>query len=232
MKSLKFCLALLLVPSCVAVTLVLAEVLYAMWLDEAGAWTMNLRGLAIGIVLWLVLYVSMTRPIWTYILAHELTHLLWAWMLGIRASNLRITKKGGSVTVERNHFLVTLAPYFFPFYTLLVILVRLVINLFFDTSLYEPFWLGCVGLTWAFHLTFTLSALRENQPDIRLEGRLFSYTIIYLFNVLGVVCWIVLVTRLPLDWLMRALLEAHKTVLEWERWLIWLVVSKITSHFS
>ena len=233
MRGLKFVMALLLLPSCVAVTLALADLLGHLRLEAQGApWSANLRGLAIGFFLWVVLYMAMPRPTRAYILGHELTHLLWAWLLGIRASDLRITARGGSVQVERNHFLVTLAPYFFPLYTLLVILIRYAVNVFHDTSVYEPFWLGCVGLTWSFHLTFTLSALKENQPDIRQEGRLFSYTIIYLFNVLGIALWISLVTRLSLESLVNALGAAHLVVWEWEWRLARLIAAKFANHFA
>ena len=40
-------------------------------------------------------------------------------------------------------------------------------------------------MTWAFHLTFTLSTLRAHQTDIREGGRLFSYSVIYFLNLAG-----------------------------------------------
>ena len=73
------------------------------------------------------------------------------------------------------------------------------LSLFLDQRVYEPFWLGLIGLTWAFHLTFTITMLRQHQPDIRQHGRLFSYAVIYLLNMLGVAIWIVMVASPTLE---------------------------------
>jgi len=152
-------------------------------------------GLSSGFVLWIILYFSLPRPTRTYVLGHELTHVIWTWLWGGRASDLRVSGKGGSVKVTANPFPVTLAPYFFPFYTFCVLIIYAICAIFFDQSTYVPFWLGLVGLTWAFHLTFTISMLKEHQPDVQQHGRLFSYTIIYLLNIIGIGLWIVAVAR-------------------------------------
>ncbi|HOW96620.1 MAG TPA: hypothetical protein PK634_02405, partial [Kiritimatiellia bacterium] len=103
-----------------------------------------------------------------------------------RVSRFRVGARGGSVTLSKSNFLITLAPYFFPLYTILVIALHGLLALFYDLRAYEPLWLGFVGLTWSFHLTFTVTTLRQRQPDIRIHGRLFSYALIYLLNLLGV----------------------------------------------
>ncbi len=41
--------------------------------------------------------------------------------------------------------------------------------------------------------------LKERQPDIQEHGRLFSYAVIYLFNVLGISLWIVMVASPSLE---------------------------------
>lgn len=123
------------------------------------------------------------KPVRAYVWAHELTHVLWAWLLGGKVSDLRVGPDGGSVRVDTSHFLITLAPYFFPLYTALVLLVYGVWSMFFDLSLYAPFWAGCVGVSWSFHLTFTIHMLWGHQPDIREQGSVFSYTLICLINM-------------------------------------------------
>ena len=42
--------------------------------------------------------------------------------------------------------------------------LRGVLGWFYDLNAYEPFWLGLVGLTWGFHLTFTISTLGAALP--------------------------------------------------------------------
>lgn len=192
-RFLKFLAGLLLLPFCYATTIAFIALLQSIQPDSPAAIPWSVRGLAIGFALWIFLYMAMPRPIRSYVLAHELTHALWGWVMGARIKRLKISRQGGSVTLSKSNFIVELAPYFFPLYTVLVIIVYHALCLFFDLHVYEPFWLGLIGLTWAFHLTFTVSTLLEHQPDIQENGRLFSYALIYLMNVLGIALWIVMV---------------------------------------
>ena len=146
----------------------------------------------LGYALWLAVYFAPPRPFRTYVLAHELTHALWGVLTGARIHRLSVSRHQGSVTLSKNNVLITLAPYFFPLYTMLVIAAYGVLSVFYDLEPYAPFWLMLVGLTWGFHFTFTLSTLLQHQTDITQYGRLFSYGIIYLMNVLGMALWVVL----------------------------------------
>ncbi|MCC7300261.1 MAG: hypothetical protein IT583_04205, partial [Verrucomicrobia bacterium] len=58
---------------------------------------------------------------------------------------------------------------------------------------FEPWWLAAVGLTWGFHVTFTVYMLSQHQPDIQENGRIFSYAIIYLANLFIVALWIIVI---------------------------------------
>ncbi len=198
-RCLKFLVGVLLLPFCFAATRTLASLVASIQPESYRALPPSVWGLLIGFGLWVFLFLSLPRPMRTYILAHELTHALWGWVMGARVSRLRITKKGGSVALSKTNFLISLAPYFFPLYTVLVMLGYYALSVFFDLHTYEPFWLGLVGLTWGFHLTFTIATLLERQPDIRDNGRLFSYSIIYLLNVLGICLWIVCVASPRLE---------------------------------
>ncbi len=192
-RALKWLIGLLLLPVCVSATAALGQLVMGT-VTAPGDWPLSTRALFAGFLLWIVLYLCLPRPARAYVLAHELTHALWGWMFGAEIKGLKVTKKGGHVKLTKNNFLITLAPYFCPFYTLCVVLLYLVLTFFVDMTGYEPLWLGWIGLTWGFHLTFTLSALALHQPDIRMHGRLFSYSVIYLCNVLGIVLWVVTVS--------------------------------------
>ena len=129
-------------------------------------------------------------------------------MMGARVSRLRVAKSGGSVTLSKTNVLIGLAPYFFPFYTMCTIAAHAALSLFMDMAAYEPFWLALIGLTWAFHLTFTATTLMQHQPDIAEHGRVFSYALIYLLNVAGISLWIVAVASPTLLLYGRLLTEA------------------------
>jgi len=152
-----------------------------------------------GLLFWLILYVVMPRPVRTYILAHELTHALWGWMMGARVSNLRVAGDSGSVTLSKTNFLITLAPYFFPLYTMLTIALFAILGLFYEVERFHLWWMGMIGFTWGFHFTFTISTLMQRQTDIQACGHLFSYTFIYSLNTMGVGLWSVVVTSATLE---------------------------------
>jgi hypothetical protein len=95
--------------------------------------------------------------------------------------------------LSKDNFLIALAPYFFPFYTGLVIALWYGVGFFYDLSRWEAWWLVLVGVTWGFHVTFTVYMLSQKQSDVLENGRLFSYVIIYLTNLFFVALWIVLI---------------------------------------
>jgi hypothetical protein len=152
-----------------------------------------------GFALWVVVFVTLPRPARTYIVAHEVTHALWAWAMGAKVHDIRINKQSGSVTLSKSNFLIALAPYFFPLYTILLILTYYALSLFYAVERYHLAWLTLVGFTWAFHVTFTITTLLQKQSDIREHGYVFSYAVIFLLNVAGIGLWVVIVSTATLE---------------------------------
>ena len=204
-KFIRLVIGLALVPLCVAASLMLVQIVRAVQPPSASAVPPGVWAFAAGFGLWLVLFFTAPRPVRTYVLAHELTHALWGWSMGSKVSGLTVAKSQGSVEVEDPNFLITLAPYFFPLYTLIVIAVYNILGLFFAVEQFHLLWLGLVGFTWGFHLTFTVSTLLQKQTDIHEYGYLFSYTLIYFLNVLGIGLWFVAVTSVTLEHVLRLL---------------------------
>jgi hypothetical protein len=190
---LRFLAGLLLLPVCAAATQTLLALIAQVRPDSTAFIPAPALAMAGGYALWLLAYFTMPKPVRTYVLAHELTHALWGALMGARILRMSVSKHRGSVTLSKNNFLITLAPYFFPLYTVLVVVAYYLAGLFVDVRGWTLFWLGCVGFTWGFHLTFTVSSLMQHQSDIQLYGRLFSYTVIYLLNVAGICLWVVFV---------------------------------------
>lgn len=195
---------LLLLPLCVAVTLAMLDMLRSL---TGGSTLVSPQSLWLfgGFFLWLAVWFLVSPPIRSYVIAHELTHALWGMLFGARVRSLRVSERGGSVRISKTNLLITLAPYFFPFYTVLVILLRLLLSLFISPVPLPHLWVFLVGLTWGFHLCFTIQSLLIEQPDIREYGRLFSYAVIYLFNLAGIGLWIVCTTAVTLLSFTRAL---------------------------
>ena len=207
MRLLRFLTGVVLMPLCVAVTLALLDVLRRIpssgsLLSPETAWLLT------GYFLWLGLWFFMPRPVRAYVIAHELTHVLWGLLFGARFRDFQASTKGGSVRLSKSNMLITLAPYFFPFYTILVILLRLLADCFVTHVPFPFAWLFLVGFTWGFHVTFTVQSLMTTQPDILEYGRLFSYVVIYLFNLTGVGLWVVCTTPVTLG-SFASILAAH-----------------------
>jgi hypothetical protein len=197
---------LALIPLCVAVTSALLDLLRGLAGDSGRLFSPEALWLGIGYTLWLVLWFTLPQPARAYVMAHELTHALWALLFGARIRKMRVSATGGSVSLSKTNLLITLAPYFFPFYTVLVLLLRWLVGCFVQPVPLPYVWLFLVGLTWGFHLCFTVQSLLTRQPDILEYGRILSYAVIYIFNMLGILLWLICTTSISLSAVVAALL--------------------------
>jgi hypothetical protein len=176
-KWIKFIIAVLLLPFCAGA----ARALWLVLCASGGAdvvWVPLLAGAAC----WGVIFLLLPRPMWIYVFGHELTHVLWTWIFGGQVKKLKVSSAGGHVVVSKTNFVITLAPYFFPFYTALVIAVFAIGHCFWDWWDYRVWFHLLIGATYAFHVTLTGHALKTQQSDITSQGRVFSAVIIFLGN--------------------------------------------------
>jgi hypothetical protein len=183
----KVLLAVLLLPLCVGATEALGRVLQA----TGGADTVWVPLLA-GVACWLVIYLLLPKPMWLYVAGHELTHVLWTWLFAGRVRRIKVSSAGGHVVINKNNFLITLAPYFFPFYAVAVIAVFGIGHGLAGWRHFLPWFHLVLGAAYAFHVTLTLHVLRTRQPDIVQQGYFFSAVVIWLGNA------VVLLLSLPL----------------------------------
>jgi hypothetical protein len=136
-----------------------------------------------GSLTYLTVHVLFRKPILTYVFGHELTHALFALLFGGSVKAFRATERGGQVTITKSNFLITLAPYFFPLYTFVALLLYLIPGAAEARSA-AGILVFLAGATFSFHLVLTVFFLGADQKDIREQGAVFSYPLIYLFNVL------------------------------------------------
>lgn len=192
MKAVKLLAAILLLPACAAVTMSAWKVAAAVspWSGGAAAafWS--------GYALWLLVFACLPKPMRTYVLGHELTHALWALMMGARVSGLKVRKTGGRVRTSKTNWLIALAPYFFPFYAMLFIAAFFVAHTIWGLERQAPVLFFFVGLGWSFHITFTLMMLLTvRQPDVQSQGAIFSAVLIYIMNLLAILLTVALLSR-------------------------------------
>ncbi len=142
---------------------------------------------SLGIVIWVIAFVGLPRPLWLYVFGHELTHAIWVWLMGGSVFKLKVRKNGGYILADRVNTWIALAPYFFPIYSLLVVILYGVAGIFWDVSHLRQAMFALVGVTWAFHLTFTCWAIWKGQQDLAYGGIFFSLAVIYTVNLIVLV---------------------------------------------
>jgi hypothetical protein len=185
MRWLKFVIAVLLLPASAAITVTAAKIGHALM---AGSLASPAWAFAGGYLLWLMIFALLPKPTRTYVLGHELTHALWALLMGARVSGLSVRKTGGQVRTSKTNWVIALAPYFFPFYAVLFIAGFFLAHAIWNLTNFTWVLYLLVGLGWSFHVTFTLMILLTvNQPDVKSQGMLFSVVVIYFMNLLTMI---------------------------------------------
>lgn len=191
-KLIKMLVGVLLLPLCIGAALALWRLLPALGRADT-VWI----PLAAGAAVWLLIYIVFPRPMWLYVFGHELTHAVWTWCLGGRVRNIKVSSEGGHVMTSKTNFFVALAPYFFPFYVVLVVVLFLLARLVLPWDRLEDWFFGGLGAAYAFHLTLTGHILKTRQSDITEHGYIFSTVIIFLGNVCVLLLSIPLLTSTP-----------------------------------
>jgi hypothetical protein len=192
---LRWLLGLALLPACWGFSRALVDAIVEA-AGGGGAFSVEAISLLAGMAAFALCWTTISHPVRMYVLGHELTHALWGLLFGARPSDVRVSESGGSVKLTKSNFLITLAPYFFPFYTFVVVVVALVTSAFMRPLPFLPLWMFLIGFTWAFHFLFTLETLTQRQPDVKLYGRIFSWVFIYLVNVALILVWLASTTQL------------------------------------
>ncbi|MCK5219140.1 hypothetical protein KAR10_06450 [bacterium] len=135
-----------------------------------------------GFGIYLVMHLLLWKPVFIHVMGHELTHALWAVILGGKIKSLLVSREGGQVTLSKTNFFIALAPYFFPIYTFLILPIYLI-----TASKFHSIPAFLIGFTLALHLALTLHSLHDRQSDIWEIGLFFSMAFIYLMNLIVIV---------------------------------------------
>jgi hypothetical protein len=134
----------------------------------------------IGFVTYLLVHFLFYKPVFMHVMAHELTHALWALPFGGKTKELKVSKEGGRVLISKSNFLISLAPYFFPLYALFFALIYLIAR---DEFRFIAAFL--TGAALSFHIALTLFSLKSNQSDFHADSDfIFSIIFVYFMNII------------------------------------------------
>ena len=110
---------------------------------------------------------------------HELTHLLVGLLFFKKITRFHATEnEGGHIALYGSNFLITLAPYFLPTFTILLLPLYLIIN----AEFYRYFF-ALLGFLTSYHVFSTLREFGFHQTDITKTGKLFSCIFLVFSNI-------------------------------------------------
>lgn len=191
-KWIKVIIAVLLLPVCIGTWRTLLQAI-----SGAGGALDVWVPLASGAGCWIAVFLFLPRQAWLYVMGHEMTHVVWSWAFGGKLKKFKVGAKSGHVVVTKSNFLVALAPYFFPLYSIAVVLVFGVVHAFWQEPKAVPVFHLLLGATYAFHITWTCEILRTQQSDISGQGYLFSGVVVFLGNLAVLILGVALLSGKP-----------------------------------
>lgn len=178
-RLIKFLLGVALLPACWGAT----TAFYATFAQQDSFFKTQWPFLA-GFAAYALIFSLFQQPIRTYVFGHELTHALWVWLFRGKVKGFAVSGEGGKVETTKSNFLIALAPYFFPVYSILILLAYLVARSFWPIQPYFKWLVFLLGFSWAFHVAMNLYALFKDQEEVRETGLTFSLALIYFLNLL------------------------------------------------
>lgn len=173
----KFILGVLALPVAFAVTK--AFYINFILINEVAV---NLHYFIWGIVIYVILHLLFYKPAYLYVLGHEAVHAGMAWIFGGKIKSFKVSEKGGQVATDKSNFIIELAPYFVPIYTIIIAVIYFVVSRSYPIK--GATFLFLIGFTLAFHIVSTVETMKIKQPDIIRSGYIFSIVIVYIINII------------------------------------------------
>ncbi|MFC1624030.1 hypothetical protein ACFL28_01740 [Candidatus Omnitrophota bacterium] len=177
-KILRFIGSIAAIPLCVAVTV-------GFYKGIISIRSISGSGLIfiLGAFSYSVIHLLLFKLNFLYVLGHELMHAVATLFSGGKVMGIKISSEGGSVKTTTPNFLVTLAPYLIPGYTVFIAVLYFLLSFFVDLGRFSGYFIFFVGFTLMFHLVYTAESIRQKQSDLVRTGYLFSITLAYAVNL-------------------------------------------------
>lgn len=188
MRLLRWLVALLLIPVCLISTYTLVCQFSHEAVHQSFWRSKEFLFFGMGAALMVALFclgVARRTFLLLYVLGHELTHAFFIIFHLGKIMDMQVSPEGGFIATNKSNILISLSPYFFPFWSVTGISVYGIFSLcttipwYADAVLYA--W---IGISWSFHLWWTVWMIPRDQPDLKENDTFFSLVFIYLSNIL------------------------------------------------
>ena len=163
--------------------------------------------------------------LYLYVLGHELTHAVFVVVFRGKVTEFHVSTAGGYITTDKTNLIIALSPYFVPFWAVVVAVVYGVLRMAVEL---KPGWdlafYAVMGVTWTFHMVWTLWMIPRDQPDLKENGTFLSLVVIYMANLLVLVALLCVAEEAPLRNTQEFAMEWLRYAATWGdlfwRWLV------------
>lgn len=192
----RWMLALVLLPVCWVTTWTFLRMFSHATLEQGFWQSSQFWYFTIGAVVmcgWFFSKLAQPFFLYLYVFGHEFTHAVFVKAYGGKVFEIKWGADGGYVTTDKSNWVISLSPYFVPFWSVITVVLYVVASFFWKIpEAGELGFYAAIGATWAFHLTWTLWMIPRDQPDLNDNGTLLSLVLIYFGNLLvliGLLCF-------------------------------------------
>ena len=91
----------------------------------------------VGILVYIAFQVVLYKPMRAYVFGHELSHAIVGILSRAKIKKFNAGKDSGNVVLSKDNICITLAPYFSPIYTIIILLTYFLCRYFLDV---KPFY--------------------------------------------------------------------------------------------
>jgi hypothetical protein len=194
-RILRWSLALLMLPLCWVTTWTLLSRFSHATVDQEFWRTAEFWYFATGALVmvgWFWSGLLQTFFLYLYVLGHELTHAIFVLLYRGKVTDFHVSADGGYITTNKTNLVIALSPYFVPFWAVVSAAIYAAARYFGGASQeWDRLLYGLMGLTWTFHMVWTLWMIPRDQPDLKENGTFLSLVVIYFANLLilvGLLC--------------------------------------------
>lgn len=130
-----------------------------------------------------LLFLLFGAPARTYILEHELSHVLVAMLTGVRVKKMSLRRDRAYVKTDRVTPLIALIPFALPLYTLVLGVAYRIAERHLGHPVASAGAYVLIGATLSFHLLATVHYLQLEQPDLHRYGAFASLVLVSVWSI-------------------------------------------------